>query len=76
MGSIIMPLATTIASWPSHTAWSLMAAARAKLFRSSTRPRRGCGVLMPSTPLAYPQVVSRTFASFRVVNFRVSAGQV
>ena len=32
------------------------------------------GVLMPSTPLAYPRVVSRCFASFRVVTFRVSAG--
>jgi hypothetical protein len=31
--------------------------------------------LMPSTPFPSPQVVSRTFASFRVVNIRVSAGQ-
>jgi hypothetical protein len=31
-------------------------------------------MLMPSTPLAYPQVVSRCFASFRVVYFAVSAG--
>jgi hypothetical protein len=30
---------------------------------------------MPSTPFPSPQVVSRTFASFRVVNIRVSAGQ-
>ena len=30
---------------------------------------------MPSTPFAYPQVVSRTFASFRVVKSSVSAGQ-
>jgi hypothetical protein len=30
--------------------------------------------LTPSTPFAYPQVASRTFASFRVVNSRVSAG--
>ena len=30
---------------------------------------------MPSTPFAYSQVVSRTFASFRVVKSRVSAGQ-
>jgi hypothetical protein len=29
---------------------------------------------MPSTPFAYPQVVSRTFASFRVAKFSVSAG--
>ena len=32
-------------------------------------------MLMPSTPLAYPQVISRTFASFRVVKYGVSAGQ-
>jgi hypothetical protein len=31
-------------------------------------------VLMSSTPLTFPQVISRTFAPFRVVNFRVSAG--
>jgi hypothetical protein len=28
---------------------------------------------MPSTPLAYPQVISRRFTSFRVLKFRVSA---
>ena len=32
-------------------------------------------MLMPSTPIAYPQVVSRRFAYFRVVNSDVSAGQ-
>jgi hypothetical protein len=32
-------------------------------------------VLTPSTPFAYPQVVSRHFAYFRVVRFDVSAGQ-
>ena len=32
-----------------------------------------CSVLMSSTPFAYPQVVSRTFASFRVQYFRRSA---
>jgi hypothetical protein len=32
-------------------------------------------VLTPSTPLAYPQVVSRSFALFRVVNFSVLAGK-
>jgi hypothetical protein len=31
-------------------------------------------MLMASTPFAYPQVVSRTFASFRVDKFSVSAG--
>jgi hypothetical protein len=30
---------------------------------------------MPSTPIAYPQVVSRRFAYFRVVGFDISAGQ-
>jgi len=30
--------------------------------------------LMPSTPFAYPQVVSRHFVSFRVVRFDVLAG--
>jgi hypothetical protein len=30
---------------------------------------------MPSTPAAYPQVISRAFASFRVPKFRVSAAQ-
>jgi len=34
-----------------------------------------CSVLMSSTPFAYPQVVSRTFASFRVAIFSVSAAQ-
>ena len=34
-----------------------------------------CSVLMSSTPFAYPQVVSRTFASFRVARFSVSAAQ-
>jgi hypothetical protein len=33
-------------------------------------------VLTPSTTLAYPQVVSRTFALFRVPKFGVSAGQL
>jgi hypothetical protein len=32
-------------------------------------------VLTPSTPLAYPQVVSCSFALFRVVNFSVLAGK-
>jgi hypothetical protein len=31
-------------------------------------------MLMPSTPFASPQVVSRLFAWFRVVDFGVSAG--
>jgi hypothetical protein len=35
----------------------------------------GCGMLMPSTPFAYPQVVSRLSGSFHVVKFSVSAGQ-
>jgi hypothetical protein len=30
---------------------------------------------MPSTPFAYPQVISRTFASFDVPKFRISADQ-
>jgi hypothetical protein len=37
----------------------------------STPPR----ALMPSTPFVYPQVASCLFASFRVVDFSVSAGQ-
>jgi hypothetical protein len=28
---------------------------------------------MPSTPIAYPQVISRRFTSFRVLEFRVYA---
>jgi hypothetical protein len=36
--------------------------------------RAGRAVLMPSTPFAYPQVISRTFALFRVVNSSISAG--
>ena len=32
--------------------------------------------LMPSTPFAYPQVVSSTFASFRVGKSGISAGQI
>jgi hypothetical protein len=45
--------------------------------RGKQIPARGdrCGVLTPSTRFAYPHVVSRTFALFRVVNFSVSAGQ-
>ena len=31
-------------------------------------------MLMPSTPPAYPQVISRRFMYFRVVKFRISAG--
>jgi hypothetical protein len=30
---------------------------------------------MPSRPFAYPQVISRTFALFRVVDFSISPGQ-
>jgi hypothetical protein len=30
---------------------------------------------MPSTPSAHPQVISRTFASFRVVKLGISAAQ-
>jgi hypothetical protein len=33
------------------------------------------GMLMPSTPSAHPHVVSRRFASVRVLRFRVSAAQ-
>jgi hypothetical protein len=32
-------------------------------------------VLTPSTPPAYPQVISRTFASFRALKLSVSAAQ-
>jgi hypothetical protein len=50
--------------------------------RGKQIPARGdrCGVLTPSTRFAYPHVVSRTFAYFRVVPrsqfqcFRRSAG--
>jgi hypothetical protein len=28
---------------------------------------------MPSTPIAYPQVISRRFTSVRILKFRVSA---
>src|SRR5277367_3767942 len=34
---------------------------------------KGRAVLMPSTPSAYPHVISRHLASFRVVKFYVSA---
>jgi hypothetical protein len=34
---------------------------------------KGRAMLMPSTPSAYPQVISRHLASFRVVQFYVSA---
>ncbi len=34
------------------------------------------GVLMPSTPSAYPRVVFARFALFRVVEFGISAGHV
>jgi hypothetical protein len=40
-----------------------------------TDTQRHSGVLMPSTPPAYPHVVLRTFASFRVVKFDISPGQ-
>ena len=81
-----MPLPTTIATWPSHTARSLMgrplgpfgarpAAPENSAARVRVPPEGGCGALMSSTPFAYSQVISRTFASFRVVNSSVSAGQ-
>src|SRR5262249_36251933 len=35
----------------------------------------GRAVLMPSTPFAYSDVISRRFAYFRVVGFDISAGQ-
>jgi hypothetical protein len=41
----------------------------------ATTAARGPGVLMPSTPSAYPQVTRRRFASFRVVKSSVSAGR-
>jgi hypothetical protein len=41
---------------------------------SGTDAQGRCGVLMASTPPAYPQVVSRYFASFRVVKSSISAG--
>ena len=37
--------------------------------------RRGDSSVLTSTPFAYPQVVLRTFASFRVLKFSVSTGQ-
>jgi len=33
-------------------------------------------VLTPSTSFLYPQVISRTFASFRVLKSSISAGQL
>src|SRR5271156_122658 len=36
---------------------------------------KGRAVLMPSTPSAYPHVISRHLASFRVVKFYVSAAR-
>ena len=35
----------------------------------------GRAVLMPSTPFAYSDVISRRFAYFRVIGFDISAGQ-
>jgi hypothetical protein len=40
------------------------------------RQRRGAHVLMPSTPSMYPRADGGHFASFRVANPSVSAGQV
>ncbi len=47
----------------------------AELRKAGGHHQPGLIVLTPSTPFAYPQVVSRTLASFRAVRFRVSAGQ-
>jgi hypothetical protein len=33
-------------------------------------------MMTPSTPFAYPQVVPRTFTSFRVLKSSISAGQL
>ncbi len=41
---------------------------------SGTDTQSRCLVLMPSTPFVYPQVASRLFASFRVVEFSVCTG--
>jgi len=43
---------------------------------SGYQPQGDRDMLTPSTPAAYPQVVSRRFAHFRVVKFGVSAGQL
>jgi hypothetical protein len=64
-----------VATWVRRraTAWVLAELALV----GSGRAEQGLGlkVLMPSTPAAYPQVISRAFASFRVPKFRVSPAQ-
>jgi hypothetical protein len=42
----------------------------------SSRDGRRANVLMPSTRSAYPQVVSRSFASFHVADSTISAAQL
>ena len=54
------------------TGVALPADRRAALFRAFLGAVR---VLTPQTPFAYSQVLSRTFGSFRVLKFSISAGQ-
>ena len=60
-------------------AWALLSSISSKAFSHAGEAhvgcQPGCSVLMSSTPLAYPQVISCTFASFRVPKFGVLAGQ-
>jgi AMP-binding enzyme C-terminal domain len=57
-------------NWPTQTGRTALGS-----YAKPTAPR-ACAMLMPSTPFASPQVVSRRFTLFRVPGIGVSAGQL
>jgi hypothetical protein len=64
-----------VATWVRRRATAWVVAELASVGSGRVEQGLGLKVLMPSTPAAYPQVISRAFASFRVPKFRVSAAQ-
>jgi hypothetical protein len=64
-----------VATWVRRRATAWVVAELASVGSGRAEQGLGLKVLMPSTPAAYPQVISRAFASFRVPKFRVSAAQ-
>jgi len=73
----------TMQTHHTHVYTNLDLTSRTQLIRESRSPRGWrriefnlrTNVLMPSTPFAYPQVVSRTFASFHVPKSDLCAAQ-
>src|ERR1700759_3100732 len=71
-GPVLFPPAIAASSGSSVN--GIVTSDRAALTRRSVG-NHTLRVLTPSTPFAYPQVVSRAFASFRVVKSSAYAGQ-